>query len=293
LATLERTIMTDPVPDAIDYRFASTEGDASFDCRSEEIDESGTDADSRRALQPADWRSTAEGLVPVRTWGDGTGRAADERPIVFIVDDDISVRGSLELLVRTAGWIPQINACGREFLSRPRADVPNCLILDLNLSDLNGLDIQKLICAERTETPIIFVSGFGNVPVSVKAMKAGAIEFLTKPIDEEALLGAIENALERSRAQLARNSEVQELRERYASLSRRERQIMALVVSGKMNKQIAFALGISEVTVKAHRGQMNRKMMARSVPDLVNMCAKLDLGPEQGASAVNVASRSG
>jgi FixJ family two-component response regulator len=220
-------------------------------------------------------------------------RAVDGRPIVFIVDDDISVRGSLELLVSSAGWVPKTNACGREFLARPRASVANCLILDLNLSDFCGLDIQRLIRAERTETPIIFVSGYGDVPISVEAMKAGAIEFLTKPIDEDALLSAIANALERSRAQLALNSEVQELRDRYSSLSRRERQIMALVVSGMMNKQIAFALGISEVTVKAHRGQMNRKMMARSVPDLVNMCAKLNLDHELGPSTVNVISRAG
>jgi FixJ family two-component response regulator len=274
--------MTDPVPDAIGYRFASTEGDDSFDCRSGQADEFGTAADSPRALSMRALGCEAA-IRP----------AADETPIVFIVDDDISVRGSLELLVSSVGWIPQTNACGREFLSRPRANVPNCLILDLNLSDLCGLDLQRLIRAERTETPIIFVSGYGDVPISVEAMKAGAIEFLTKPIDEEALLNAIGNALERSRAQLALNSEVEALRNRYSSLSRRERQIMALVVSGMMNKQIAFALGISEVTVKAHRGQMNRKMMARSVPDLVNMCAKLNLDDELGSLTVNVSSRAG
>jgi FixJ family two-component response regulator len=283
--------MADPVPDATGYRFASTESDDSFDCRYAQIDELGTAADSPRAFQPQDWRSTGERPTRAPNCGAATGGAVEGTPTVFIVDDDTSVRESLELLVHSLGWIAETNACGREFLSRPRANVPNCLILDLNLSDLNGLDIQKLICAERTETPIIFVSGFGDVPVSVEAMKAGAIEFLTKPIDEDALLGAIGSALERSRAQLALNSEVQELRDRYASLSRRERQIMALVVSGKMNKQIAFALGISEVTVKAHRGQMNRKMVARSVPDLVNMCAKLNL--EQDPSTVNVSSRSG
>jgi FixJ family two-component response regulator len=285
--------MTDPVTDAIGYRFACTEGDDSFDCRSQQADEFVTASDSPRAFQPQDWRSTLERSMPPLGCEAAIGPAADETPIVFIVDDDISVRGSLELLVSSVGWIPQTNACGREFLSRPRAKVPNCLILDLNLSDLNGLDVQKLICAERTETPIIFVSGFGDVPISVEAMKAGAIEFLTKPIDEDALLSAIRNALQRSRAQLALNSEVQELRDRYSSLSRRERQIMALVISGKMNKQIAFALGISEVTVKAHRGQMNRKMMARSVPDLVNMCAKLNLDAELGPSTVNVAWQAG
>jgi FixJ family two-component response regulator len=283
--------MTDPVPEAIGYRFASIEGDDSFDCRSQQADEFVTASDLPSAFQPQDWRSTLERSMPALGCEAAMGPAADEKPIVFIVDDDISVRGSLELLVSSAGWIPQTNACGREFLARPRASVANCLILDLNLSDLCGLDIQRLIRAERTETPIIFVSGYGDVPISVEAMKAGAIEFLTKPIDEDALLSAIGNALERSRAQLALNSEVEELRDRYSSLSRRERQIMALVISGKMNKQIAFALGISEVTVKAHRGQMNRKMMARSVPDLVNMCAKLNL--EQDPSTGNVSSRSG
>jgi FixJ family two-component response regulator len=284
--------MTDPLPDAIGDRHASTEGGDSFDFGDAHIAElEHLAVNSPHSFQTRGWRSTADGSTTALAREAVPDRAVDDRPIVFIVDDDISVRGSLELLVSSAGWVPETNACGREFLARPRANVANCLILDLNLSDLCGLDIQRLIRAERTETPIIFVSGYGDVPISVEAMKAGAIEFLTKPIDEDALLSAIGNALERSRAQLALNSEVQEVRNRYESLSRRERQIMALVVSGKMNKQIAFALGISEVTVKAHRGQMNRKMRARSVPDLVNMCAKLNL--EQDPSTVNVSSRSG
>jgi FixJ family two-component response regulator len=287
-------IMNDPVSDAIGDMHASAEGDDSFDFGDAHIAElEHLAVNSPHAFQTRGWRSTADGSTIALAYEAVPDRAVDDRPIVFIVDDDISVRGSLELLVSSAGWVPKTNACGREFLARPRASVANCLILDLNLSDVCGLDIQRLIRAERTETPIIFVSGYGDVPISVEAMKAGAIEFLTKPIDEDALLSAIANALERSRAQLALNSEVQELRDRYSSLSRRERQIMALVVSGMMNKQIAFALGISEVTVKAHRGQMNRKMMARSVPDLVNMCAKLNLDHELGPSTVNVMSRAG
>jgi FixJ family two-component response regulator len=200
---------------------------------------------------------------------------SDETPVVFVVDDDISVRESLELLIRSAGWLPQISASAQEFLSRPKASVANCLILDINLPDLNGLDVQRLVCAERSEMPIIFVTGFGDVPITVEAMKAGAVEFLTKPVNEGALLSAVEQALGRSRALLAQHAAVQQLGDRYSSLSRRERQVMALVISGLLNKQIAFELGISEVTVKAHRGQMMRKMMARSLPDLVNMCAKL------------------
>jgi FixJ family two-component response regulator len=201
-----------------------------------------------------------------------------EMPIVFIVDDDISVRESLELLIRSAGWAPHISASAREFLARPKVSVANCLILDLKLPDLSGLDVQRLVGADRIETPIIFITGYGDVPISVEAMKGGAVEFLTKPIDEDLLLSAVEQSLERSRAILARCSEIRELRDRYFSLSHRERQVMALVVSGSLNKQIAFELGIAEVTVKAHRGHMMRKTMARSLPDLVNMSAKLKLG---------------
>jgi FixJ family two-component response regulator len=242
----------------------------------------------------AQHRQVAAGKLRNATRADiTTDGALDETPIVFIVDDDISVRGSLELLVRSAGWVAEASSCGREFLSRPRVQVPNCLILDFNLSDLNGLDVQRVVRAERTETPIIFVSGYGDVPISVEAMKAGAIEFLAKPIDEEALLSAVEQALEESRASLVLNSELQLLRARYQSLSRRERQIMALVVSGLMNKQIAFELGISEITVKAHRGQMNRKMKARSIPELVNMAARLKIDSGSCFSMTNVgASRS-
>jgi FixJ family two-component response regulator len=200
-----------------------------------------------------------------------------EIPVVFVVDDDVSVRESLELLIQSAGWQPKTFESAREFLSCPRALVPNCLILDVNLPDLGGLDLQRFVSVERTDMPIIFVTGYGDVPMTVKAMKAGAVEFLTKPFSEEVLRTAIEQALERSRTALAADSETQMLRDRHASLSRREQEVMALVVSGLLNKQVGFELGISEITVKAHRGQVMRKMKARSLPDLVNMAARLGI----------------
>jgi FixJ family two-component response regulator len=202
---------------------------------------------------------------------------SQETPVVFVVDDDISVRESLELLIHSAGWQPQLFESAQEFLDRPRALVPNCLILDVNLPDLNGLDLQKLVSVERVEMPIIFVTGYGDVPMTVKAMRAGAVEFLMKPFGDEVLLTAIEQALERSRIALALDSEMRLLRDRHASLSHREQEVMALVVSGLLNKQVGFELGISEITVKAHRGQVMRKMKARSLPDLVNMAARLGI----------------
>ena len=196
-------------------------------------------------------------------------------PVVFVVDDDVSVRESLELLISSSGWQPELFESAAEFLARPATTVPNCLILDVNLPALNGLDLQQVVSVERSEMPIIFVTGYGDVPTSVKAMKAGAVEFLTKPLNEETLLSAIQQALDRSRAALALQSDLHALRERHSSLSRREQEVMALVVSGLLNKQIGFELGISEITVKAHRGQVMRKMQARSLPDLVTMAAKL------------------
>lgn len=197
-------------------------------------------------------------------------------PIVFVVDDDVSVRESLELLIRRAGWQPETFASAQEFLSRQRELVPSCLVLDVYLPDLNGLDLQKVV-ADRTEMPIIFITGYGDVPMTVRAMKAGAVEFLTKPFGDDALLNAIQNALDRSHTALGQEAEMRMLRDRYALLSRRERQVMALIVRGYLNKQVGGDLGISEITVKAHRGKMMRKMKADSLADLVIMAAKLDL----------------
>jgi len=196
-------------------------------------------------------------------------------PIVFVVDDDISVRESLELLIRCEGWQPETFSSGQEFLSRPRALVPSCLVLDFSLPGLNGLELQERIAVERTDMPIIFITGYRDVPMTVQAMKAGAVEFLTKPFGEDALLSAIRAALERSRVALSQEAEMRVLRGRDASLSRREQQVMALVVSGLLNKQIGGELGISETTVKAHRGKVMQKMKADSLADLVRMAAKL------------------
>ena len=198
----------------------------------------------------------------------------DVTPIVFVVDDDVSVRESLEMLIKTAGWQPETFASAQEFLARPRPMVPGCLVLDVTLPGLNGLDLQQRL-AGRTDMPIIFITGYGDVPMSVHAMKAGAVEFLTKPFKDEALLAAIRQALERSRLALAQEAEMHELRDRYTSLTPRERDVMALVVSGLLNKQVAGELGITESTVKAHRGQVMQKMKANSVADLVKMTAKL------------------
>jgi FixJ family two-component response regulator len=198
-------------------------------------------------------------------------------PIVFVVDDDISVRESLESLIRFAGWHPQTFASAQEFLSHARVFVPSCLVLDVTLPDLNGLDLQKRIATDRIDMPIIFITGHGDVPMSVRAMKAGAVEFLTKPYGDEVLLSAMRQAIECSHAALRREAEMRSIRDSYASLSRRERQVMALVVRGLLNKQVGAELGISEITVKAHRGNMMRKMNADSLPGLVNMAARLDL----------------
>jgi FixJ family two-component response regulator len=197
------------------------------------------------------------------------------RPVVFIVDDDVSVRESLELLIQSEGWQAETFASAQEFLDHPRAALPSCLILDVSLPGLNGLELQQRVAAERTDMPIIFITGHGDIPMTVRAMKAGAIEFLTKPFNDEALLRAIRQALDRSRVALSHEAEIRELRNCYVLLTPRERQVMALVVSGLLNKQIGGELGISEITVKAHRGQVMQKMKADSLASLVKMAAKL------------------
>jgi len=196
--------------------------------------------------------------------------------VVFVVDDDISVRESLELLIKTAGWKAETFASAQEFLARPRAAVPCCLVLDVTLPGLTGLELQQQL-AERTDMPIIFITGHGDVPMSVRAMKAGAVEFLTKPFKDDVLLNAIGGALDRSRAAVRQESELRALKNCFESLTPREREVMTLVVSGLLNKQVGGELGISEVTVKAHRGQVMRKMKADSLPDLVTMAATLGL----------------
>ncbi len=201
---------------------------------------------------------------------------ADVTPIVYVVDDDVSVRESLELLIEHAGWKPQVFASAQDFLTRPRAAVPSCLVLDVTLPGLTGLELQERL-ADRTDMPIIFITGYGDVPMSVRAMKAGAVEFLTKPFRDDVLLTAIRDAIERSRAALRLDAEMRSLRTCYASLTPREREVMALVVSGLLNKQVGGELGISEITVKAHRGQVMRKMNAESLPALVTMAARLGL----------------
>jgi len=200
----------------------------------------------------------------------------DGPSMVFVVDDDVSVRESLELLIRTAGWQPEVFESAHQFLSRPRPTVPCCLVLDVTLPGLNGLELQKRL-SERTDMPIIFITGHGDVPMTVEAMKAGAVEFLTKPFRDDVLLNAVRGAIERSRDALRHDSEMQRLRERDASLTSREREVTVLVVSGLLNKQVGGELGISEITVKAHRGQVMRKMKADSLPDLVTMASRLGL----------------
>ena len=220
--------------------------------------------------------SAARSLARIRRLPSTTSATPVALPTVFIVDDDISVRESLQGLIVDAGWRPQVFACAEEFLAHPRQPTPGCLVLDVGLPDLNGLELQKRI-AGRPELPIIFITGHGDVPMTVQAMKAGAVEFLTKPFGPEFLLSAIDGAIERSRASLAQEAGLQVLRDRYASLTARERQVLALVVRGQLNKQVGFELGIREITVKIHRGQVMRKMAASSFAELVNMAARLGL----------------
>jgi len=204
--------------------------------------------------------------------------------IVFVVDDDVSFGGFLKRLIEAAGWQSETFASAREFLSHPQALVPSCVVLDVGLPDINGLDVQQRL-ADRSDMPIIFITGQTDVAMTVRAMKAGAAEFLTKPFGNDVLLEAIRHAIERSTAALGQEAEMQALRGRYASLSGREREVMALVAAGRLNKLVGSELGISEITVKAHRGKMMRKMNARSLPELVHMAAKLGVVTQVFAKA--------
>src|ERR1700722_12089447 len=199
----------------------------------------------------------------------------DTRSLVYVVDDDDSVRESLQTLFEEGGYRPELYASAEEFLAYSRQTAPACLILDVGLPALNGLELQQLIGNGQSGLPIIFITGNGDIPMSVQAMKGGAIEFLTKPFRPEALLAAVSSAVERSRLYLAEQLELNALRKRHESLSRREREVMSLVIRGQLNKQVAATLGISEITVKAHRGRAMRKMKARSLADLVTIGGRL------------------
>jgi FixJ family two-component response regulator len=201
----------------------------------------------------------------------------ESRPVIAIVDDDPSVREGLKSLIRSAGWSVETFASAQEFLSRPRAKAPSCLILDLQLPDLSGLDLQKRMAATDLEIPIIFLTGHGDIPASVQAMKAGALEFLTKPVDEQDLLRAIQEAIDRDRRTRQQHADMHELRSRHDSLTAREREVMQQVISGLLNKQVAAELNITEFTVKIHRGQVMRKMRADSLADLVRMAESLGI----------------
>jgi len=202
--------------------------------------------------------------------------------VIAIVDDDFSAREGLSSLIRSTGFEVETFASAQEFLARHGAEAPSCLVLDLQLPGLSGLDLQKRMAAAGLEIPIVFLTGHGNIPASVQAMKAGAVEFLTKPFDEQALLRAIQEAVERDRRARRQQAEMRELRDRYGSLTAREQQVMQQVVSGLLNKQIAAELNITEFTVKIHRGQVMRKMCAASLADLVRMADRLGIrSPKQ------------
>jgi len=199
----------------------------------------------------------------------------DAPPFVFVIDADASVRESFEVLILSAGWRARTCGSAREFLEHSRARVPSCLVVNPWLPDIDGLDLQQRVAADRDELPIVFVAEYGDVPTAVRAMKAGAVDFLTKPFHEGPLVAAISDAIERSRAALKHVAQLQDLSERHARLTPREREVMALVTAGRLNKQMAADLGISEITVKAHRGRMMRKMRAHSLAPLVDMAARL------------------
>jgi len=203
--------------------------------------------------------------------------------MVFVVEDDASVREALAGLIRSAGWNVEVYVSAQEFLARPRADVPSCLVLDVGLPGLSGLDLQSRMAELHQDIPIVFITGHGDIPMSVRAMKAGAVEFLTKPFVDQDLLDGIQLAIERDRIARSEEAQLRELRECYASLTPREQQVLELVISGRLNKQAAAELGISEITIKVHRGRVMAKMRATSLPDLVNRAAKLKLRPAERA----------
>jgi FixJ family two-component response regulator len=201
----------------------------------------------------------------------------EQTAMVFVVEDDPSVREALASLIRSAGWNVEVFASAHEFLARPGTDAPSCLVLDVGLPGLSGLDLQARMAELNNDIPIVFITGHGDVPMSVRAMKAGAVEFLTKPFLDQDLLGGIQVAIERHRAAREEDAELEELRACYATLTPRERQVMELVISGRLNKQTAAELGTSEITIKVHRGRVMTKMRATSFADLVNRAARLKL----------------
>jgi FixJ family two-component response regulator len=235
------------------------------------------------SLMPAGILGGELKLVQNSAAAGSRGNQTQGRPVVLVIDDDVSVRETLEVLISSEGWQPETFSSAEEFLAHPRATVPHCLVLDISLPDGSSLDLQKQIAADRMNMPIIFISGHADVPTSVRAMKAGAFEFLLKPLRDTVLLNTIRQALERSRLALGREAEVQVLRDRYASLTPREREVLLLVVSGLLNKQVGWELGISEITVKAHRGNVMQKMKAESLAHLVRMSMRLRLATMSAA----------